>query len=714
MKLCTLEIAGFRGFAQRVRFDLDASAVLLIGANGQGKTSFFDAILWAITGRIPRLGGKDEHLVSMFSESGEARVSLTLQGGEGDSFTIKRLYDGEEQQVLVEEVGKTQRGAAASNRIIERLWPASAATQSPIDALTDALTRSVYLQQDLVREFVESDDEQRRFAVVSELCGAGRVTELQSQLERSRNAWTRSTTTLRSEADEISEQVGVAEARMGRLEEAGETDRALPSEWDEWWTNLGGAGISIGERPGAGASEAASALNEAVREVRVRRQRSEQMIDRARLLRQEIEDHASRGRPDLLAMREELQSLQEAAEGTRRRLEAARERAAEERRRQVEQGERNQELAALAQIARRHLNGRCPVCDQEFDRDVVESHLAGHISRAESLLSEGVPAAEEVERLAGELEERERALASRQRRHQEAEAVQRDLELWEAQRDRRVAELGIDAQATTDVAEAVSYALVGEEGRCAALRQLEEKGESLSLRIARASEIARRGEIEQQLANLRSRLNERARQIRARQETGDLATRIIDQLREVSLEVVGTQMEQMAPLLQRIYSTADPHPAFRSVRLMSKIFRGKGRLATEIGDLVDNKTSRTPELVLSSSQMNALAVSIFLSLNLGVPSLPVSTAMLDDPLQSLDDVNLLGLIDLLRRLTFKRQLVVSTHDSRFGKLLQRKLRPVAEDQRTHVIELEAWSRSGPQCRSYDVTPDRSGLRIVAA
>ena len=88
--------------------------------------------------------------------------------------------------------------------------------------------------------------------------------------------------------------------------------------------------------------------------------------------------------------------------------------------------------------------------------------------------------------------------------------------------------------------------------------------------------------------------------------------------------------------------------------------------------------------------------------------------MLDDPLQSLDDVNLLGLIDLLRRLTFRRQLIISTHDSRFGELLQRKLRPVAEDQRTRVIVLEGWGRNGPQSRSYDVDRDIRGLRIVAA
>jgi hypothetical protein len=51
---------------------------------------------------------------------------------------------------------------------------------------------------------------------------------------------------------------------------------------------------------------------------------------------------------------------------------------------------------------------------------------------------------------------------------------------------------------------------------------------------------------------------------------------------------------------------------------------------------------------LSSSQLNVLAVSAFLALNPGVETLPLNAVALDDPLQSLDDVNLLSLIDLPR------------------------------------------------------------------
>ncbi len=152
--------------------------------------------------------------------------------------------------------------------------------------------------------------------------------------------------------------------------------------------------------------------------------------------------------------------------------------------------------------------------------------------------------------------------------------------------------------------------------------------------------------------------------------------------------------------VERPWARIDPHPAFRMVKLATRFSRGRGRLDTQVHDSVEGLSSDSPSAVLSSSQLNALAVSLFLSLNLALPRLPVEAALLDDPIQSLDDINLLGLVDLLRRTKDKRQLIVSTHDERFGKLLARKLRPTSGNQRTSVIELSGWTRPrSPTIRS---------------
>lgn len=132
-----------------------------------------------------------------------------------------------------------------------------------------------------------------------------------------------------------------------------------------------------------------------------------------------------------------------------------------------------------------------------------------------------------------------------------------------------------------------------------------------------------------------------------------------------------------------------------------------------LSDPVEEKESVQPAAILSSSQLNALAVSVFLALNIGVSRPPLNVAMLDDPLQSLDDVNLLGLVDLFRRARGRRQLLVSTHDPRFGNLLSRKLRPTPQGGRTLVIELDGWSREGPSVTIRAISSDPAPLRLVS-
>jgi hypothetical protein len=121
--------------------------------------------------------------------------------------------------------------------------------------------------------------------------------------------------------------------------------------------------------------------------------------------------------------------------------------------------------------------------------------------------------------------------------------------------------------------------------------------------------------------------------------TGDLAQTVIEALREAASGVVEERLREINPLLQNIWARIDPHPAFRIVSFFSQVFRGKGQLTTVLSDPIEDKKCESPGAVLSSSQINALAVSVFLALNVGIPKPPLPVAILDDPLQSLDDIN---------------------------------------------------------------------------
>jgi hypothetical protein len=216
------------------------------------------------------------------------------------------------------------------------------------------------------------------------------------------------------------------------------------------------------------------------------------------------------------------------------------------------------------------------------------------------------------------------------------------------------------------------------------------------------------------LATLRADLAAREAERDARSRTGELANTLLAGLRNASTKIVTEELARIGPLLQGIYATVEPHPSFRAVRFLTRISRGHGRVWTTVVDETAQKTVDEPAIVLSSSQLNVLAVSTFLSLNLAIETLPLQVVALDDPLQSLDTVNLLGLADLLRRVRSSRQVVVSTHDGRLADLLSRKLRPVTPGDRTRIVKFDAWTRSGPVVDQFDVPPDTAPLKLVAS
>jgi len=203
------------------------------------------------------------------------------------------------------------------------------------------------------------------------------------------------------------------------------------------------------------------------------------------------------------------------------------------------------------------------------------------------------------------------------------------------------------------------------------------------------------------------------REVEARENTHALAGEIIDGLRTASLNVTKKQIASIAPLLQRIYSRIDPHPTFRVTQIVAALERGKGRLHLGISDPAKGEQTYDAGPLLSSPQLNSFAVSLFLALNLALPSLKLNLTMLDDPLQSLDALNLLGLVDVLRRFRQHRQIIVSTHESRLLGLLQRKLRPVRPGERMLTITFGEWTRLGPDFETLP-TEFRSEEQVLAA
>ncbi|MET1633203.1 exonuclease SbcC [Yersinia enterocolitica] len=130
-------------------------------------------------------------------------------------------------------------------------------------------------------------------------------------------------------------------------------------------------------------------------------------------------------------------------------------------------------------------------------------------------------------------------------------------------------------------------------------------------------------------------------------------------------------------LINSIYKKIDPHPTFKEVEFRPS-FDEPERPVLHIV-LKDAKGEYiSPILYFSAAQMNILSLSVFLANALHARDdngTPLDVIMIDDPIQSMDSINVLSMIDLLRSISirFNKQIIISTHDENFFELLQRKI-----------------------------------------
>lgn len=150
------------------------------------------------------------------------------------------------------------------------------------------------------------------------------------------------------------------------------------------------------------------------------------------------------------------------------------------------------------------------------------------------------------------------------------------------------------------------------------------------------------------------------------------------------LELVNTildrQLDNMfqTDLINEIYRKIDPHPNFSQIRFACGFgLKNKPTLNVIVRDR-DTEKEISPLLYFSAAQLNILSLSIFLARALNAKSpegRPLDLILIDDPIHSMDSINVLSTIDLLRgiALNHNKQIIISTHDENFYELLKRKI-----------------------------------------
>lgn len=147
-------------------------------------------------------------------------------------------------------------------------------------------------------------------------------------------------------------------------------------------------------------------------------------------------------------------------------------------------------------------------------------------------------------------------------------------------------------------------------------------------------------------------------------------------------------------LINAIYRKIDPHPDFKQVLFDCEFSESdRPRLNVLVAD--DKGEAIAPSLYFSAAQVNILSLSIFLARALHVKQVDgrdVKCIFIDDPIHSMDSINVLSTIDLLRAISsnFDRQIILSTHDRNFFDLLKKKI--PEQQYASKFIELETFGR----------------------
>ncbi|QDB78596.1 hypothetical protein FE251_03780 [Georgenia wutianyii] len=700
-----LRVEAFRGFRDAREFDLSAAAVVITGPNGTGKTSFFDALQWGLLGRIERLESlrsrrNVEHVVNQYRLGRKATVEIDL-GLPSGSVTVRRTGD---QGGSTLELRRTSEpplfGDEAEARLRSILLPHTEL------ALEAALTTSGLMQQDVMRRVLEARPADR-YQQLSTVLGLGVLEDFEDAVK--------------SVAKHASEREKIARAEYARLVDA---LRQARDHYDSARARLAARPQVAAVReealaalmatpPGIFFSESDLTL-ETTDDVRDAATAFGEAIDYVESARTLVR-HASQMREDLgeVPSEEQVAFLREEFA----RAEAAK--TAAETSRGIAQGRLHAarmaaaDVAQLAALAVPMLSDACPVCGQSIEPARVERELRERAEATDTILelqqtfveladafsraASAETAARELMNSAEEQVERwQQARSAEVAASSAVEALRQRIGVVQFDRD-YVESFGATAGPTVDYFRRARRALHN------LLETFDRQSDQGAVERAAA-----------EIHSLQAMLSPAEKHMTAESTRARSLQTLSEQTLQARVEVTEARLRSLQPLVANIFQRLDPHPAFKTVEFELDTYYRKGTTSPLVIDEVEN-ISADPLLVFSTSQANIVALSYFIAMSLssgergGLPFL-----LLDDPVQSMDDVNVLGFADLCRHLRTQRQLIVSTHERRFAGLLERKLAPRAAGTRTKIITFTGWDRSGPTVQERFVDPQllEDPIRLV--
>ena len=642
MKLQFVEMTGFRGFRESVRFDFPEGFTVLSGRNGTGKSTVLDAIDYALTGTINKFsvreakgGGLDDHIWWIGSERPQSySVAVGFIDDDQKSFVVTRTPAGADVDAS-EIARRLSKNGNTARTSVETLLSTTLIRDELIASLSLDLPEQTRfsLVRDAIGHLVGPDYSERAATIVTAANSAksrqeGRVKELQTELG----------------------------SLLGQLTEArSATERAV--DISEALRFIESQNISL-------PMDMAERLV-ALRRIVADRKTAMAEIERARALARQL-------LPELVYLnspqaKTELQSATDATEKANREQAEANEKLATALR--LDQAEReSDEFAAHLSALLEHgtalglQNDHCPLCNavrtpKEFE-DALASAKLRLASRGERLATLAASVAD-ARRAASEAVEGATAAQTRLKQLEDRNAA--------AERNRAgiaATYARLNLQASPDDPASAEKALFAEQDIVVRLER------ALSV-LESSSAVDRIKALESRIASLREQIERESARLTTAERAAESARQIENAARTVANQILTEHFDTVMPLLKELYRRLRPHADWTEIE---SNFGGKvrGSLNFVVGD------GYNPQFLFSSGQRRAAGLAFLLAVHLSRPWCRWRTLLLDDPVQHIDDYRALNLVEVLAAIRrTNRQVIVAVEDPALADLLCRRLRSSA-------------------------------------
>lgn len=217
MNLKTITIQNFRNYKGKHEFHLNDRINILYGNNGNGKSSFFDAIEWCLTAEISRFIKKNKQAIANKHLNVKEECSVEIYF---DTYCIRRAFIKTEngfgnESFSLNKVGENGRlinriatGIDNVNTDLQKIFRQKGGEISNINyKFTDVLKKAYILSQDQVVDFVIRDNGIERYNSLASIMGFEKIVKIRKSISGSMKTIEKKIKNLEVELVQVSEVI---------------------------------------------------------------------------------------------------------------------------------------------------------------------------------------------------------------------------------------------------------------------------------------------------------------------------------------------------------------------------------------------------------------------------------------------------------------------------------------------------------------------------